>query len=256
MSEGRLQDAEARGPDNGEVLSCRDLRIHFDGVKAVDGVDLDLHPGEILGLIGPNGAGKTTLVNALTGFQRPSSGELLLDGRCVTRWPAHRLAHHGVSRTFQSGRLFHHLTTLENVEVAAGGRRISRRRAREHASELLELMGLTDRAHLPAESLSYGEQRHAEIARALARRPRYTLLDEPAAGLNDQESEALVGRLEALPRTLGCGVLLIEHDMRVIMRLCQRIQVLNYGQTICVGTPEEVRSDPAVVAAYLGDEVD
>lgn len=248
--------ADARDPVPDDTLSCRDLRVHFAGVKAVDGVNLDLGRGEILGLIGPNGAGKTTLVNALTGFQRPSAGELRLDGEAVTRWPAHKLAHHGVSRTFQSGRLFAHLSTLENVEVGVGGRRVARRKAKARAAELLEFMGLSDRAHLPAESLSYGEQRHAEIARALARRPRYALLDEPAAGLNDQESEALIGRLQTLPDSVGCGVLLIEHDMRVIMRLCHRIQVLNYGRTICIGTPDEVRSDPAVVAAYLGDDVD
>ena len=169
MPGDRPRDTDVRDPDTDEALSCRDLRIHFDGVKAVDGVDLDLHPGEILGLIGPNGAGKTTLVNALTGFQRPTAGDLILEGRSVTRWPAHRLAHHGVSRTFQSGRLFHHLTTLENVEVAAaaGGSPATGPGPRDRADRA---DGARPPAQVPAESLPTGDERRAEIARALARR--------------------------------------------------------------------------------------
>jgi ABC-type branched-subunit amino acid transport system ATPase component len=230
------------------------ISVHFEGVRALEAVDLLLEPGEILGLIGPNGAGKTTLVNALTGFQRPTSGRLLLDGEDVTRMAPHKLAHAGLARTFQSGRSFPDLTAFENVEVGAVGVGVRRSEARTRAGAALDELGLGDCAQLLAGSLSSGQERRLQVARAVAMRPRYLFLDEPAAGLNEAESDELTAAIAALPERLGCGVIVIEHDMRVIMGLCHRIQVLDHGETISIGTPESVRADPAVIAAYLGTE--
>ena len=233
-------------------LEVRDLAVHFEGVKAVDGVDLELVRGEILGLIGPNGAGKTTFVNAITGFQAPTTGTIDLDGVDVTGWSPSRLARRGIVRTFQSVRLFPRLTVLENIEVAAVGSGLGRREARLLAIELLKRFDLAGRTHELGTGLPHGQERRLGIVRALACRPRYLLLDEPAAGLNEAESDELVGALGAIRDDFGCGLLVIEHDMRVIMRLCERLQVLDYGKTIAIGTPAEVRKDPAVLVAYLG----
>jgi ABC-type branched-subunit amino acid transport system ATPase component len=238
--------------EGGTILEARALRVHFEGVRAVDDVDLELAQGELLGLIGPNGAGKTTLVNVLSGFQPSLQGEVLLGGVTVTGWPPHRLAGRGLARTFQSVRLFGRLTALENVEVGAVAVGASRRRARRLAEEILGWLGLRHRRRARAESLPLGEERLLGIARALAGEPRWVLLDEPAAGLNESEGDALLAALRAARDRLGCGLLVIEHDMRLIMRLCERIQVLDSGRTICVGTPDAVRSDPAVLTAYLG----
>jgi branched-chain amino acid transport system ATP-binding protein len=235
------------------TLETRELRVHFEGVKALDGVDLALRPGEILGLIGPNGAGKTTLVNVITGFQPPTTGAIVLDGRELTKLPAHRRARLGLARTFQSVRLFEGLTVLQNVEVSALGAGLSRREARARAHELLDLLGLAERAHEQAGSLPQGDERRLGIARALAARPTFLLLDEPAAGLDEAESDTLMRTIARIRDEAGCGVLVIEHDMRLIMRLCERIQVLDYGKTISVGTPDEVRADPKVITAYLGE---
>jgi branched-chain amino acid transport system ATP-binding protein len=233
-------------------LEVRDARVHFEGVKAVDGVDLRMSRGEILGLIGPNGAGKTTLVNVISGFQRPSSGNVHLEGRDVTGWSPSRLARHGLVRTFQGVRLFSALSAYENVEVGALGAGLGRRRSRETAVELLERMGLADRSRTPAGSLPYGDERRLGIARALATRPGFLLLDEPAAGLNEAETDELLTTLTDIVRDFGVALLVIEHDMRLIMRLCDRIQVLDQGATISEGKPEEVRRDPQVLSAYLG----
>ena len=228
--------------------------MHFSGVHAVDGVDLVLHTSEVLGLIGPNGAGKTTLVNALTGYQAPTAGEVRLGARRVTGLRPHRLARLGVARTFQSGRLFGHLTVLENVEAAALTVERRRRRAVKRAHEALTRLELDHLAARPAAGLSHGEGRRLELARAIATRPQFLLLDEPAAGLNEIESDLIVEVIARLPAALAGGVLVIEHDMRVIMRLCTRIHVLNYGKTIAVGTPGEIRKNPEVLAAYLGSD--
>ncbi len=243
----------AAAPDDG-ALELHDAHVSFAGVKAIDGVDLRLDRGEILGLIGPNGAGKTTLVNVLSGFQPPSPGRMTLDGVDVTGWAPRRLAHAGLSRTFQAVRLFARLTVRENVEVGLVCAGASRRAARSAALELLERVGLAAQAPRAATDLSYGDERKLGIARALATAPRFVLLDEPAAGLDEAESEELLATLAAIRADLGCGLLVIEHDMALIMRLCDRVHVLDYGRTLAVGTPAEVRRDPAVLAAYLGTE--
>jgi branched-chain amino acid transport system ATP-binding protein len=232
------------------------IAVHFEGVKALDGVDIELRAGEIEGLIGPNGAGKTTLVDALTGFQTPSAGRVTLCGEDVTGQRPHRLAAAGVARTFQSGRSFHDLTVFENVEVGGVGVGVGRSEARDRAREALSAVALGHRADVLARSLSSGEERRLQVARALAMRPRFLFLDEPVAGLNEVESDRLATTIVELPRLLGCGVLIIEHDMRVIMGMCERILVLDHGVAISLGSPEQVRSDPAVVTAYLGSGSD
>jgi ABC-type branched-subunit amino acid transport system ATPase component len=236
----------------GELLEARDVQVHFAGVKAVDGVDLALRRGEILGLIGPNGAGKTTLVNALSCFQRPTSGRVLLGDADVTGWDPSRLGSQGLARTFQNVRLFGRLTVFENVELGALGGGLRTAEARELTWSLLERVNLAERARMRADSLPYGEERRVGILRALAMRPRFLLLDEPAAGLNEAESDELMETLGRLPGEFGLGLLIIEHDMRLIMRLCERIQVIDHGKTIAVGTPSEIRKDPVVLTAYLG----
>jgi ABC-type branched-subunit amino acid transport system ATPase component len=252
-AEGLTAVADAPAPDGAAAsLAGENIGVHFEGLRALDGVDVTLARGEVLGLIGPNGAGKTTLINALTGFQPPSTGRLLLDGRDVTRTPAHKLARAGISRTFQSGRSFPDLTVFENVEVGAVGIGVRRQEARRRAREALAELRLLERSDLLAGSLSSGEERRLQVARAVAMRPRYLFLDEPAAGLDENESDELVVAIAGLPERVGCGVLVIEHDMRVIMGLCHRIQVLDHGVTISIGTPQEVRADPAVITAYLG----
>jgi branched-chain amino acid transport system ATP-binding protein len=233
-------------------LQARGLEIHFDGVRAIDGVDLDLEPGEILGLIGPNGAGKTTLLNALSGFQKPTAGRVLLAGHDITSMSPQRRVSRGVSRTFQSVRLFRSLTVFENVELGAVGTGGGRRAGRLLAEKVVERLGLQERADMSASALPHGEERRLGIARALATQPQLLLLDEPAAGLNEVESDELMHFLSGLPEAFGCALLVVEHDMRLIMGLCQRIQVLNYGKSICLGTPDEVRRNPNVITAYLG----
>jgi branched-chain amino acid transport system ATP-binding protein len=233
-------------------LVARGLVVRLGGVQAVDGVDLHFEQGEILGLIGPNGAGKTTIVNALSGFQRLDGGRVELDGRDTTRWSPDRLARHGLVRTFQGIRLFGSMTALENVEAAALGAGARRAAASRRAAETLELLGLGARADRRADTLAHGDARRLGIARALALRPRLLMLDEPAAGLNEAESDALLDVLARIRGELGCGLLVIEHDMRLIMRLCDRVQVLDHGATIAMGDPLAVQGDPAVLEAYLG----
>jgi branched-chain amino acid transport system ATP-binding protein len=249
---GAVPQAEPAVANGTELLEARDLKVHFGGVHAVDGVDLVLKKGEILGLIGPNGAGKTTLVNALSGFQKPTAGTVLMNGQDVTGLSPHRLARRGLARTFQSVRLFPGLTVLENVELGGVGVGMRRPAARKWARELLERLKLADKASLYGTGLPHGLERRLGIVRALAAKPTFLLLDEPAAGLNEQESDELVGSLTLIRDDFSCALVVIEHDMRLIMRLCERIQVLDYGKTISIGTPMQVRSDPAVLRAYLG----
>jgi branched-chain amino acid transport system ATP-binding protein len=233
-------------------LEARDVAVRFAGVKAVDQVDLTLTEGEILGLIGPNGAGKTTLLNALSGFQRPALGSIRLGDEITTKWKPDRYARRAVTRTFQGVRAFGPMSVRENVEVASLGTQSSPSRAAERADELLELFGLTGVADAAASSLPYGDERRLGIARALAARPRLVMLDEPAAGLNEDESDQLLEVLSAVRQDMGCGLLVIEHDMRLVMRLCDRLQVLDYGRTIFLGTPAAAQQAQPVLEAYLG----
>ena len=241
-------------PARGSARSLRaeGISLAFSGLHVLRGVELALPHGEALGLIGPNGAGKTTLVNVLSGFQAPDSGSVLLDGADVTSWSPARLARAGLGRTFQSALPFAGLTVVESVAVGAMGVGVGRRRAVDVAADVLERLGLSEQAQSPAGLQPPGNQRLLGIARALATGPRYLLLDEPAAGLNDEECRELVVILREVTRDFGCAILLIEHDMNVVMDLCSQVQVLDDGETVVVGTPEEVQAHPAVVEAYLG----
>lgn len=243
-------------PSNGNAraatLAVEGLTKDFVGLRALDSVSLTLERGEILGLIGPNGSGKTTLINVVTGFLKPTEGRVRVGDVYITGWPPHRIAELGLARTFQTIKLFLGLTVLENVEVAAVSAGLPRRQARQQAYELLESLGATRLADLPAGALPYGQERRVEIARALATNPSFLLLDEPAAGLNEAESDDLLQTLAPIPQQTNCGMMIVDHDMRLIMRLCDRLHVLNYGKTIGEGSPDEVHRNPAVIEAYLG----
>jgi branched-chain amino acid transport system ATP-binding protein len=235
-------------------LVAEGIRVHFEGVRAVDGVDLTLEQGQIMGLIGPNGAGKTTFMNAVSGFVELTGGTVTIDGTDVTGRHPDRIVKHGVGRTFQDVATFPNLTVFENVELGALGGGLSRRQARKRAGELLERLGLGRVARINAAALPHGDERLLGIARAVALGPKYLLLDEPGAGLDDAESAELTKTIARLRDELGCGVLLVEHDMRVIFGVCERIQVLDYGKSIAVGLPPEIAKNPAVVKAYLGEK--
>lgn len=234
------------------MLAAQGVGVHFEGLRALDAVDLSLAPGEILGLIGPNGAGKTTLVNVLSGYQRPDEGRVSLAGEDTMAWAPHVFARRGLGRTFQAARLFPEMTVLENVEMPGVGLGLSRAAARERALAILDDLGMAHRGEVRANALSYGEERLVGIGRALALEPRFLLLDEPAAGLSPQETAELLTRVSSIRDSHKCGVLIIEHNMQLIMRLCDRVQVLARGRTIAVGTPVEVQRDAQVRAAYLG----
>jgi branched-chain amino acid transport system permease protein len=239
-------DRPARG------LRAEGISLAFSGLHVLKDVDLRLEPNEALGLIGPNGAGKTTLVNVLSGFQEPDSGTVSLDGVDVTGRSPARLAHDGLGRTFQAALPFPHLSCLESVAVGAMGMGVGRRRASAVAADVLGRLNLLEHAALPAGFLPPGKQRLLGIARALAIQPGYLLLDEPAAGLGEAEREELVAILSSVLADFGCGILLIEHDMSIVMELCSRVQVLDDGMTLLIGTPQEVQADPTVVQSYLG----
>lgn len=234
-------------------LAVEGLTKHFDGVRALSDVTLSVARAEILGLIGPNGSGKTTLLNVVTGVYRPTAGRVRLDDEDITGWPSHRIARRGIARTFQSIRLFDDLTVSENVLVAASttGRGAADPAAR--AASILGEMELARARSVRAGTLAYGDQRRLDVARALALEPDFLLLDEPAAGLNEEESEVLLGQIQRVREERGCGILVVDHDMRLIMRLCDRIHVLDAGRTLFEGTPAEVRGSPEVAEAYLGD---
>lgn len=242
-----------RAADAGSLVATN-ICVHFGGVAAVDNVTIEIQRKAIVGLIGPNGAGKTTLVNVLTGFQRADSGRIAVGSREVTDWAPHRIARAGVARTFQSARLFPELTVSENVEASAVGAHLSRHAARARASTILSWMGLGGRSRVRAKTLAYGDERRVAIARALALDPSFLLLDEPAAGLNEAECDELIEMVARIPDEFGCGVLLIEHNMQVIMGVCRTLHVLDGGRTIAEGAMHQVRDDPLVIRAYLGSK--
>ena len=234
------------------MLAAQGVSVHFAGVRAIEDVSVVLAPREILGLVGPNGAGKTTIVNVLSGFQAPHSGRVHLNGAAVTGRTSDWLARNGVVRTFQAVRLFRKLTVSENIEASLVSLGAGRSAARRKAHEILAYLGITHRADVEGEALNYGDERRVGIARALALNPAFLLLDEPAAGMNVAEAEALSNLIRQIRDDFGCGVLLIEHNMALITRTCERMQVMASGRTIATGTPAEVFENPLFRAAYLG----
>jgi branched-chain amino acid transport system ATP-binding protein len=237
----------------GETLRASSVSRSFEGVRALADVTLELHRHEVVGLIGPNGAGKSTLVNVLSGFDFPTTGSVELAGRRVTGWSAHRRARAGLARTFQHSRSFRELTVRENVEVAALGVGAGPRMARRRADDLLELLALSELADAPAGTLAHGDERRLGVARALATEPAFVLMDEPAAGLPEAEVPEFAAVVRSVRDDHAVGVLLIDHNMALVMDVCDRIQVLDQGQTLAEGTPVEIRRNLDVAAAYLGE---
>ena len=249
------------------VLSARNLVKRFGGVLAVRDVNLDVMKGSVHAIIGPNGAGKTTVFNCITSFIPPTSGTVHIDGERIDGLPAHKVAAHGVARTYQNVRLFAGMTAVENVLVGEHRRlrvpfweailttprfRHEEAEARDRAHQMLTFVGIPDRAEDLARSMPYGDQRRLEIARALATRPRILMLDEPAAGMNPSEGKALVDLIERIRSEMGVTVLLIEHHMKVVMAIADRITVFDRGAVLAEGDPAEIRADERVIAAYLG----
>jgi branched-chain amino acid transport system ATP-binding protein len=248
-AEGQIQDEERPGG----TLRAASVSRAFEGVQALRDVTLELHRHEVVGLIGPNGAGKSTLVNVLTGFDFPDEGVVELEGREITRWSPQRRGRHGLARTFQHSRSFRSLSVRENVEVAALGAGARTDAARRRAGELLERLQLTPYAAAPAGSLAHGDERRLGVARALATDPAFVLLDEPAAGLPESEMDDFAAVIRAVVAEHDAGVLLIDHNMALVMSVCDRIQVLDHGATLAEGTPGEIRANLDVAAAYLGE---
>ncbi|MGI9505297.1 MAG: branched-chain amino acid ABC transporter ATP-binding protein/permease [Geminicoccaceae bacterium] len=243
--------AVALDPGQGGVLEGRDLTMRFGGVTALDQVSLEVRPGEILGLIGPNGSGKTTLLNLLSGMLQPSAGRITRDDQDLTNLAQHRFVSQGIARTFQNIRLFPTLSVYQNVQAAAvSSGEAAHAEARVQAA--LARLGIGHLADQPAGNLSYGDQRRLEIARAVVCEPSLLFLDEPAAGMNREETDALMATLRSLNEDVGIGILLVDHDLNLINALCHRIIVLNEGRTIAEGRPDEIRTHPAVIEAYTG----
>lgn len=251
------------------ILTVDKLSMSFSGLKAVSNLDMELNEGELVGLIGPNGAGKTTVFNMLTGVYLPSEGSISFEGKKINGIPTYKLSYVGIARTFQNIRLFGDLTVIENVKIAyhqhvsynmmTGMFRLpgyyrGEKDMEEKALEFLKIFGLDDKAEELAKNLPYGQQRRLEIARALATKPSLLLLDEPAAGMNPYETQNLMELIRWIRKEFNLTILLIEHDMSLVMGVCERIYVLDYGINIAHGTPDEIKSNPRVIEAYLGEE--